>query len=211
MPLWNSWTVASPMPVNPNLPPPDALDIAMSEILGVGNAYAYSAIATVRRYLHSFRLAHLVEPHEILFEAYLRGKNAQRKGEIIYNPHAWLKRTAFNIVREKSRKARRQATQSFEEIEYRMSAESDCLLEKIDLSHEISLLYKALREFSREDSHTAQLLEWRTIERLSWTEIADRLVAAGETVPNYAALRQRVSRAKKRIRHILHGLGLPMR
>lgn len=204
------------MPITPHEPAtepidPDALDIALSEILGTGNSYAYSTISTVRRHLYSFHLTHLFEPNEILFEAYIRGKEVQRRGEAIYNPHAWLKSTAFNIVREKSRKARRHQTQCLEDIEYRVSADSDNALDKIDLSHEIALLYKALREFAREDQYTAELLEWRTIEELSWDEITQRIIAEGKELPTYATLRKRVSRAKKRMRHILHTMGLPMR
>lgn len=194
----------------PDLPLLDVLDLALSEILGNGNSYAYSTLATVRRHLYQFRLIHQYEPYEILFEAYLRGKSRQRTGDVIHNPHAWLKRTAFNIVREKSRQAQRQSTQSYEDVEYRISAEPEYVLEAIDLRHEIDLMYKALRSLSREDDHTAQLLVWRTIERLSWEQITDRLAALGETdIPNQATLRKRVSRAKKRMRHIMHSYGLP--
>ena len=198
------------MPDLPQLSPQDPLDLALSEILGQGNAYAYSVIATVRRHLYNFHIEHLFEPHEILFEAYLRGKEVQRKGETIRNPHAWLKSTTFNIIREKSRKARQQAYIVFEEIEHRVSSATGDMLDGLDLNHQIQLLYKALGEFSKEDHYTARLLKWRTIEQLSWNEISARLVAMGETLPSNVVLRQRVSRAKKRIRHILHGLGLPM-
>ncbi|MEM6253855.1 MAG: sigma-70 family RNA polymerase sigma factor [Cyanobacteria bacterium P01_D01_bin.156] len=192
------------------LPLVDVLDLALSEILGDGNSYAYSTLATVRRHLYQFRLIHQYEPYEILFEAYLRGKAFQRKGEQIFNPHAWLKRTAFNIVREKSRQAQRQASQTYNDIEYRISAPPEDILEKIDLTHEIGLLYKALRALSREDDHTAQLLVWRTIEQLSWEQITERLAQGGETnIPSQATLRKRVSRAKKRMRHIMHSYGLP--
>lgn len=198
------------MPDQPDLPLLDVLDLALSEIVGGGNSYAYSTLATVRRHLYQFRLMHRFEPYEILFEAYIRGKAKQRTGEMIYNPHAWLKRTAFNIVREKSRQAQHQAAQSYEDIEYRISAEPEYVLEAIDLSHEIDLLYKALRTLSREDDHTAQLLVWRTIERLSWAQITDRLTSLGETdIPSQTTLRKRVSRAKKRMRHIMHSYGLP--
>ncbi|MEO0455574.1 MAG: sigma-70 family RNA polymerase sigma factor [Cyanobacteria bacterium P01_A01_bin.114] len=193
------------------MPPQDPLDVALSEILGQGNSYAYSAIATIRRHLYSFHLTHLYEPDEILFDAYLRGKEAQRKGEIIRNPHAWLKSTAFNIIRENSRKVRRHSCVVFEENDGKVSAPTVDMLDTLALDHQVTLLYKALREFAKEDCHTAQLLCWRTIEQLSWDEISARLIALGEELPNNATLRQRVSRAKKRIRHILHGLGLPMR
>ena len=195
-----------------NLPEPDTLDIALAEILGTGNSYAYSAIATVRRHLHSFRLTHQFEPHEILFEAYLRGKAAQRRGDHIRNPHAWLKSTAFNIVREQSRKARQRIVVSYEDNDYRTGDDTLNLLEKIDLTHEVKLLYKALREFEKENAATAQLLIWRTIEEMSWDDIEARLRATTSgDIPNQATLRQRVARGKKRVRHILHSFGLPLR
>ncbi|MEO1593265.1 MAG: hypothetical protein AAFU71_18525 [Cyanobacteria bacterium J06632_22] len=195
-----------------NLPEPDTLDIALAEILGAGNSYAYSAISTVRRHLHAFHLNHLFEPNEILFEAYIRGKEVQRRGELIRNPHAWIKSTAFNIVREKSRKARQRVFVSYEENEYRTGDDAPNMLDKIDLSHEITLLYKALREFEKENAATAQLLIWRTIDQMSWDEIETKLRAMTDgDIPNQATLRQRVARGKKRVRHILHSFGLPMR
>jgi len=195
-----------------NLPEPDTLDIALAEILGAGNSYAYSAIATVRRHLHAFHLTHLFEPNEILFEAYLRGKAVQRRGERIRNPHAWIKSTAFNIIREKSRKARQRIMVPYEDGDYRAANEQPSALEKIDLSHEIKLLYKALREFEKENAATAQLLIWRTIDQMSWDEIEAKLRAMTDgDIPNQATLRQRVARGKKRVRHILHSFGLPMR
>ena len=196
-----------------NLPEPDTLDLALAEILGGKNSYAFSAFAVIRRHLHSFHLEHLFDPNEILFEAYIRGKEVQRRGELITNPHAWLKSTAFNIIREKSRKARQRVIVSYEEEEHSSEVESQSeLLEKIDLSHELKLLYKALREFDKENPETAQLLIWRTIEQLSWDEIENRLRGINpDNVPNPATLRQRVARGKKRVRHILHSFGLPMR
>jgi predicted RNA polymerase sigma factor len=197
-----------PMPLNP--PPTDPLDLALLEILGHGNSYAYSTIATVQRHLNAFHLTHQFHPHEILKEAYLRGKKLQRSGTTIHNPHAWLKRTSFNIVREKSRKERVNSFIVFDEHIGSHRDPSEDPIDKLVYNTEINLLYKALREFEQEDPQTARLLFWRTIEQLSWEQVIDRLQALGEEVPQSATLRQRVSRAKKRMRQIMHTYGLPL-
>jgi predicted RNA polymerase sigma factor len=201
----------SGLPMLPNPPPTDLLDIALLEILGHGNSYAYSTIATVQRHLNAFHLTHKFHPHEILKEAYLRGKKLQRTGTTIHTPHAWLKITSFNIIREKSRQERAHHVMVFNDhITPSRSLLSDDPLDQIARQDDVDLLYQALKEFEQEDPQTAQLLIWRAIDQLSWEQVSDRLRSLGAEVPQNAALRQRVSRAKKRIRQIMHAHGLSL-
>jgi DNA-directed RNA polymerase specialized sigma24 family protein len=88
----------------------DVLDLAIEEVLGNRNPYAYSVLSAIKRSLRQFRLSSRIEAYEILHEAYLRGKSLIRSGQTIRNPHAWLKATAFNIVREKYRSLKDQLT-----------------------------------------------------------------------------------------------------
>lgn len=70
-------------------------------------ALAYSTISFIQKSLMQFNLARQFEAHEILNEAYVRGREFIRSGGIIRNPYSWLKSTSLNIIREISRKLRR--------------------------------------------------------------------------------------------------------
>ena len=87
--------------------PQEALDSAVVEVLRKDNPHAYSTISFIHRSLMQFNLASQSEAHEILNDAYLRGREFIRSGGIIRNPHSWLKSTSLNIIREKSRKQKR--------------------------------------------------------------------------------------------------------
>ena len=87
--------------------PEDALDAAVIEILRKDNPHTYSTISFIQKSLMQFNLACQFEAHEILNEAYVRGREFIRSGGIIRNAYSWLKSTSLNIIREISRKQRR--------------------------------------------------------------------------------------------------------
>lgn len=190
----------------PVTPPTDVLDIAVSEILGRGNPYAYSTIATIERYLHQFHLAGRVEVFEIVTEAYLRGKRLQRQGTAIRNPHAWLKRTAYNIVREEQRRFSRHPAMQVEGLDHHCLSRQpgDTQWEQIHLDMQLEALWQAFDILTQEDPDAAQLLTWRALNNLSWKQIWAHLAEQGGEVPNEATLRQRAARAKKHLRQIFH-------
>lgn len=186
----------------PGQPPANNLDMAIAEILEADSPYAYSTLTTIQRYLIQFHLQARWEAAEILSEAYLRGQDLISRGTSIYNPHAWLKRTAYNIVREKVRHSQRQIPTCREMLEAVPSPDRDHL-GKLDLEAEIDALWQALDQLAQDDPDTMQLLVWRFLEERSWQDIQASLQATGTTVSD-VALRQRASRAKKRLRQFFH-------
>lgn len=185
--------------------PEEALDTAVVEVVGKDNPHAYSTISFIQRSLMQFNLATQFEAHEILNDAYLRGRDFIRSGGIIRSPHSWLKSTSFNIIREISRKQKREPSIDPELVELipclRSIGESVVCKEKID--NNWNMLMNAFKVLGQTEPVGARLLRLRT-QGLSWKEIHQQLVKEDGIAPSESTLRQRASRAKKALRKIYH-------
>lgn len=182
-------------------PAQDVFDRALSEILGKDNPHAYYILIAIQRTLKQYHLAAQYEAHEILHEAYLRGKKKLQAGEIIRNPHAWLKATAFHVVYERKRKHRASATDPHV-MEAALPDPRLNLMQQQVITEELDLLYQAMQLLYQEDPEGTCLLYLRTVRDWSWSQITQWLAAEGHPATNEATLRQRASRAKRRLRDI---------
>lgn len=182
-------------------PVQDVFDQALGEILGKENPRAYSIMSAIQRTLNQYRLASHYEVHEILHEAYLRGKKKLQAGETIHNAYAWLRATAVHVIYERKRKCRA-GTIEPHILEAVLLDDRVNLMQQQILSEELSLLYKALGLLQQEDPETTHILYLKTVEGWSWSQIREWQMANGEPAINEAALRQRASRAKRRLREI---------
>ncbi|WP_035986214.1 RNA polymerase sigma factor [Leptolyngbya sp. KIOST-1] len=182
-------------------PAPDVFDQALSEILGRDNPHAYPILSAIQRTLKQYHLETQYEAYEILHEAYLRGKKKLQAGEVIRNPHAWLKATAFNVIYERKRKHRESATDP-QVMEAVLPDPRLTLMQQQVFVEELDLLYQALDLLNQEDPEATCLLYLRTVRDWSWARISQWLVADGQPAATEAALRQRASRAKRRLRDI---------
>jgi predicted RNA polymerase sigma factor len=180
---------------------PDVFDQALTEILGKANPQAYSIMSAIQRMLRQYRLTSHVEPYEILHEAYLRGKQKLKTGELITNAHAWLRATAFYVISERKRKDREGATEPHI-LEAIVLDERINLMQQQILAEELRLLYQSLAILEREDPASARLLALKTFQDWSWGDIRGWLISQGEPATSEATLRQRASRAKRRLREI---------
>lgn len=181
----------------------DVLDLAIEEILGRDNPYSYSMLTAIERFLRQFRLSSRVEAYEVLAEAYLRGKKLMQTGQVIENPHAWLRSTSFNIVRERSRKLKHQPIDPHLVASLVSDAQENPISLQI-LREDIDALRLALQRLKAEEPEGAELLYLRTVEEWSWQQIREWLIQQNREAPNEVTLRQRASRAKKRLRRIFH-------
>lgn len=183
-------------------PAQDVFDQALSEILSKDNAHAYTLLSAIQRTLKQYHLDAQFEAHEILHEAYLRGKKKLQTGEVIRNPYAWLKATAVHVIYERQRQHRTSATdpQVMEAIlpDYRLN-----LMQQQMLLEELDLLYHALHLLYQEDPTATCLLYLRTVRGWSWDQISQWLAAEGQPQASDVALRQRASRAKRRLQNIV--------
>lgn len=190
----------------PNLPTEspvqDIFDQALTEILGKDNPQAVSLLSSVQRTLRQYRLTTHFEACEILHEAYLRGKKKLQSGETIHNVYAWLKVTAFHVIYERRRKYRAGTTEPHI-LEATILDDRINLLQQLIAVEEIDIFYQALGTLHREDPETTCLLYLKMIQEWSWSQIRDWLISQGQVPPSEATLRQRASRAKRRLRDIL--------
>jgi hypothetical protein len=90
-------------------------------------------------------------------------------------------------------------------------------MQQQQLNEELDQLYRALHLLHQEDPEGTCLLYLRNVRSLSWSQISHWLAAQGQPVPTAVTLRQRASRAKRRLRAIAiapprsTSLGLPGR
>ncbi|MDJ0708434.1 MAG: sigma-70 family RNA polymerase sigma factor [Leptolyngbyaceae cyanobacterium MO_188.B28] len=185
-------------------PTEDVLDKAIKEILNPENPDPYSTIPYITRTLRQFHLSSRIEAGDILFEAYMRGKTRLRKGTIIRDARAWLRVTAFNIIREKYRKLKLQPPTDPDLLDFISKASEQGWISQTFINSRIDTLWEALDIMKKIQPENAELLHLKYIDGLSWREVRDLLAANGNTLVNEETLRKRASRAIKQLRQIFH-------
>lgn len=196
-------------PLQPHSASEDILDLAIEDIMGKDNPSAYATLTAIERSLRQFHLNSRMEAAEILAEAYLRGKKFLQSGQTISNPHAWLKKTAFNVIRERSRQCRKHRVEPYEEDKVLEDPITN-LVDTQEIENDLADLRRAIKLLAKEDPEGAKLLSLKIIQGLSWQEIHDILLQKNQEAANLATLRQRASRAKKRLRHLFHSVAPPV-
>jgi RNA polymerase sigma factor (sigma-70 family) len=181
------------------------LDEEMRALLYFRNPDTYSVITSVQRSLRQFHLEGYYEVSDILHEAYCRGIKSIQAGKTVERWLAWIRSTAFNIIRESSKKE--QKSQSIDSnspyLESILHMTQESLIEDREIDDNLKALQQSLKMINKGD---AKLLKLQHLEGLSWREIAQRLVAEGGEAQSEQALRQRGCRAKKQLRQIFHTL-----
>ena len=191
------------------------------------NPHARSLLAFIQRTIREFGLQAYVTEVDIFVEAYLRGvKYTQQHQEEIHQPKAWMRRTAYNIIREIARDRQQYSSIAFDESMQEMPATDRFLNsildegaelieqmsvgddswplteEKDNLSAALEAVQTALETLSLEDR---RLIQWQLIEGLTWQEVQDRILAEEEgDLISLAALQKRGQRALRRLRRAYH-------
>jgi DNA-directed RNA polymerase specialized sigma24 family protein len=186
-------------------PSEDAFNAAALEVLGKDNPYAYTSISSIHRTLMQFHLASKFQAHDIFNEAYVRGIQFIRSGGTILNPHAWLRRTCFNIIREISRKQKKEKVLDPELVELipALRGTEDSVISDEDIEKNWQAQLSSFRTLHSTDPKGARLLRLQC-QGLSWKEIRSQLVQEDGEAPCEQTLRQQASRAKKTLRKIYH-------
>ncbi|MBW4440688.1 MAG: sigma-70 family RNA polymerase sigma factor [Plectolyngbya sp. WJT66-NPBG17] len=183
-----------------------AIEEVMNQILDADSPHAYSMIPTVRRYIYRFNLKSRVEPAEILIEAYLRALRATHEEIKIENPKAWLRSTAYNIVRERSRKEKKEFPTDPQALVLDSACEPGNHCEA-NCDRNLAILWQAFKQLRAAEPEIAELIDLQILQQMSWSEIQQHFRNQGRKTPTIEALRQRVSRAKKKLRQLFHKLG----
>ncbi|MEA5450228.1 sigma-70 family RNA polymerase sigma factor [Leptolyngbya sp. CCNP1308] len=190
----------------PSHPPPETqhFNRDVQLLLKPNNPHARSLLAFIKRTIHQFGLqAHITEV-DIFVEAYLRGvRYTQHNQEHIRQPKAWMRRTAYNIIRECKRDCQRYTAAAFDELMEQAAHAEDCrvAVDEVAIAQAIASVLQALEALSPGDRH---LIQWKVVEGLTWPEVQARLVMAGEERVSLATLRKRGQRALERLRHAYH-------
>ncbi|MFQ4139900.1 RNA polymerase sigma factor [Nodosilinea sp. PGN35] len=173
-------------------------------LLKPNNPHARSLLAFIKRTIHQFGLqAHITEI-DIFVEAYLRGvRYTQHNQEHIRQPKAWMRRTAYNIIRECKRDRQRYSAVAFDELmEQAPTPEPGAAaVDDQAIDRAITSVLQALEALSPGDRN---LIQWKVVEGLTWSEVQARLRAAGEERVSQATLRKRGQRALERLRRAYH-------
>ncbi|MBD1916680.1 MULTISPECIES: tetratricopeptide repeat protein [Cyanophyceae] len=170
-------------------------------LLKPNNPHARSLLAFIKRTIHQFGLQAYVTEIDIFVEAYLRGiRYTQQSPEGIRQPKAWMRRTAYNIIREFKRDRLRYSKASFNETmsdDHPISEAPEIPATDDTLSTAINSVLQALDTLSPSDR---DLIQWKVVEGLTWNEVQARLVDKGEDRVSQATLRKRGKRALERLR-----------
>lgn len=154
--------------------------------------------AFLRRTLRAFHLETNYREAYILHEAFLRGLTQIQKGQLIRNPSAWLRSTAYNIVRELKRD--QQKSVSFED--YMLEVQQPAVSPE-DLEDDLATMRLSYQLLSKVDQ---RLLNLKIVEGRPWSEIRVILRQEGYGDHDEAKLRKRKERALIRLRKKYHAL-----
>ena len=188
----------------------------IDSLLKPNSPHAHSLAYFIRRILRQFDLNTVYTENDILNEAYLRGEKLARSGTAILCPEAWLRKTALNIVREWSRKARRHrlvaldrlAANDRDKIENDVTTNrANTLVDEEVIAADFEAVRVALQELTESDRAILQL---KVIQGYSWKQVSESLVRAGEPPQSEAALRKRKQRILEQIRKLYHQQSLPI-
>lgn len=175
-------------------------------LLKPNNPHARSLLAFIKRTIRQFGLEVYITEIDIFVEAYLRGvRYTQHNQEHIHQPKAWMRRTAYNIIRECKRDRLRYSAAAFDELMDQGSAETDGpapgAVDDQAIDNAINAVLQALEALSPGDR---DLIQWKVVEGLTWQQVQTRLVAAGGDRVSQSTLRKRGQRALERLRRAYH-------
>ncbi|HSM82743.1 MAG TPA: sigma-70 family RNA polymerase sigma factor [Nodosilinea sp.] len=196
----------------PSPPPPETqpetqqFNHDVQLLLRPNNPHARSLLAFIKRTIYQFELhGHLTET-DVFIDAYLRGvRYTQHTQTPIRQPQAWIRRTAYNIIRERQRDRQRYSAVAFDEL---LEPHAEAAAARPEFSPDEHFCDQAfgavLAALGSLPSRDRTLIEWKFIEGLTWQEVQTRLSDQGEPPTSQAALRKRGQRALERLRQNYH-------
>lgn len=159
-------------------------------------------IPFIRIILRRFLLDGYYQPDDVLNECFLRLKS-KKPIKNIPNTEAWLRVTAYHIIREYSRKRKRETLIPNEMYEEIPDLNSNSYVESLEEYEHLREEYEHLREaFLQLPTDKQELLSLHLVRGLSWNEIADFYRERGEEV-SAATLRKRHQRVLNVLRELV--------
>lgn len=173
------------------------------ELLNPESSDGRLIFAFFRARLKQFHLERVHSEASVLNEVYLRAIDKIQEGAVIRIPHAWIRATGYNYIRELSRQQQKSIQQEDYHLEIHHEEEKQILnlmaLEE-ELAAEQSLIRKAFEMLTDVER---QLLHLKIVEGLSWKAIQQQYEFKES---NLATLRKRKQRVLKKLHHFYHTL-----
>ncbi|MEL7034597.1 MAG: sigma-70 family RNA polymerase sigma factor [Cyanobacteria bacterium J06592_8] len=177
------------------------------ELLNPNSSDGRSILVFIRSRLIQFNLQKAYSEMCILNEVYVRAVNKIKQGEIIKIPHAWIRATAYNYIRELSRDwhkvAHLEDPQHYHEYSSVLEDIEPYFLSFIrqeELKLQQTLIRKAFEQLS---SSEQQLLHLKIIQGLSWKQIQDLDEYQNCSLVGLRKRKQRVLEKLHKIYHFL--------
>lgn len=183
-----------------------SLDAGFQEILDSNSSTGLTLWTSVTRSLNQFHLTGLYTEAYVINEVYLRAAKFIDHDGTIDNLMAWSRATAYNYIRELSRRHNREQLYPSDAAIFDQNHVSSGLISDTDIDEEYEIINRAFDQLSAADQ---QLIGLHVINNLSWREIHDRLRAQGQPDRTEAALRKAKERAIRRLRDNYHEIKLP--
>lgn len=188
-----------------------SFDAEIKALLQSDNSDAYSLLTYIQRCLKQYNLSQRYQPNDVLNETYIRGIYYLNSGKIIENCLAWIRVTALNIVREYSRDAQKShlVEPNSAWLETALQSAQGNSVTEIEIKEDLEDVLRALETIEVMNPADFKILRLKYAEEMSWKEISEFLVGEGEELQTEEALRQRASRAKKKLRQVFHSFRQP--
>lgn len=172
----------------------EKFNLYFNGLLKRGDLNSQRLWAVIQKMLYQFHLQSTYSVGAILSEVYVRGIKFIESDGIIETPGGWIRVTSYNIVRELSRKQRKE-TRFLEERFLPEQADDNNVDGEVDGQYR--LVRQALSSLSPYDR---KLLTLKVLEGLPWQLVRSELIQAGEPAISEPALRKRKERAMQRLR-----------
>lgn len=166
-------------------------------LLDSGSPSGISMLAFIKRNLKQYNLNDCYTADEILSDAFMRGVERIQRGEGIENPLAWMRATALNIIRERSRSNIRMLP--LEESWLELLDDAAVEIDEEEFAKECQWVKTALSMLNPDEQ---ELLRLKVYDNLSWREIAERHHNQGFVDVSETTLRKRKERILKRLRKL---------
>ncbi|MFB2838457.1 sigma-70 family RNA polymerase sigma factor [Floridanema evergladense] len=172
-------------------------------LLKSDNPDAYSILTYIQRCLNQFNLSQRYHPNDIFHDAYLRAIDGLQAGKKIENCLAWIRGTALNIIREYHRDAQKShlVEPNSAWLETALQSAQGNFITEIEIQEDLENVLRALEAMNPEDF---KIIRLKYVEGMSWKQISKLLFEQGEELQTEETLRQRASRAKKKLRGNFH-------
>lgn len=195
----------------PPQPPPETQEFNrdIQLLLKPNNPHARSLLAFIHRTIGQFGLRDYVTEIDVFVEAYLRGVRYTDKHRTqIRQPKAWMRSTAYNIIRECKRDRQQYSTAAFDELmeQGQLGGPHQPQAEPLESDMINRAIQHVVQAFESLDSEDQDLIHWKIVDGLTWNEIHQRLVAQGGDAASVTTLRKRGQRALEQLRRSYHSL-----